>query len=187
MVWRCLSRLESGTRKCAESPSIEESLLQNAVMKAIQTIAAGNGDFVGAFRQNIIRVIGNYGKTEEKDEYDDMIKAKQDEMVALITENAKAGEYNEWFDKHYKAIADEIAELKEKQLEVRRRKKLVENCDKRLQEMDEFLQNTSQALPEFDNDLVRRLINNIKVISADEITIQFKSGIVMNQKLNEEW
>jgi len=53
--------------------------------------------------------------------------------------------------------------------------------------MDEFLQNTSQALPEFDNDLVRRLINNIKVISADEITIQFKSGIVMNQKLNEEW
>ena len=84
-------------------------------------------------------------------------------------------------------IVDEIAELKEKQLEARRRKKLVESYDERIKEMDEFLQNTSQALPEFDNDLVRRLINNIKVISADEITIQFKSGIVMNQKLNEEW
>ena len=187
IVWRCLSRLESGTRKCADSPSIEESLLQNAVMKAIQTIAAGNGDFVGALRQNIIRVIGNYGKTEEKDEYDDMIKAKQDEMVALITENAKTGEYNDWFDKHYKSIADEIAELKEKQLEARRRKKIVESYDERVKEMDEFLQNTSQVLPEFDNDLVRKLIENIKVISADEIMIQFKSGIVMKQKLNEKW
>ena len=66
-------------------------------------------------------------------------------------------------------------------------KKLVESYDRRVKEMDEFLQNTSQAIPEFDNDLVRRLISNIKVISADEIKIQFKSGIVMNQKLNEEW
>lgn len=187
IVWRCLSRLESGTRKCSESPSIEESLLQNAVMKAIQQIAAGNGDFVGAFRQNVIRVIGNYGKTDEKDEYDDMIKEKQDEMVALITENAKAGEYNEWFDKRYKTIADEITELKEKQLETRRRKKLVESYDERVKDMDEFLQNASQVLLEFDNDLVRRLIESIKVISADEIMIQFKSGIVMKQKINEEW
>lgn len=187
VVWRCGNRLENGPTKCGTSPSIEENLLHNAVMRAIQQIAAGNGDFVGAFRQNIIRVIGNYGNTEEKDEYDDMIKAKQDEMVALITENAQTGVYNEWFDKRYKAIADEIAELKEKQLETRRRKKLVENYDQRIKEMDDFLQNTSQAIPEFDNDLVRRLISNIKVISADEITIQFKSGIVMNQKLNEEW
>lgn len=187
VVWRCGNRLENGPTKCGTSPSIEENLLHNAVMRAIQQIAAGNGDFVGAFRQNIIRVIGSYGNTEEKDEYDDMIKVKQDEMVALITENAQTGVYNEWFDKRYKAIADEIAELKEKQLETRRRKKLVENYDQRIKEMDDFLQNTSQAIPEFDNDLVRRLISNIKVISADEITIQFKSGIVMNQKLNEEW
>jgi len=184
IVWRCNNRLTNGTKNCGESPTIEESVLQNAVMKAIQQIADGNGDFVGAFRQNVIRVIGNYGKSDEKDEYDDMIKAKQEEMVALITENAKSGVYNEWFDKRYKAIADQINELKEKQLETRRRKKLVENYDQRVKDMDNFLQNASKVLPEFDNDLVRRLISSIKVISAEEIMIQFKSGIVMNINLN---
>ena len=53
--------------------------------------------------------------------------------------------------------------------------------------MDTFLQKTSNDLQEFDDELVRKLIENIKVISADEIMIQFKSGIVMDQKLNEEW
>lgn len=52
-------------------------------MKAIQQIADGNGDFVGAFRQNIIRVIGNYGKTDEKDEYDEMMKLRK-EMNGVV-------------------------------------------------------------------------------------------------------
>lgn len=38
--------------------------------------------------------------------------------------------------------------------------------------------------PEFDNDLVRRLIASIKVVSADKLIIQFQSGIVMEQEIS---
>ncbi|MDE7200710.1 MAG: recombinase family protein, partial [Lachnospiraceae bacterium] len=41
-------------------------------------------------------------------------------------------------------------------------------------------------IPEFDNDLVRRLIAGIRVISADRIEIQFQSGIVMEQEIVNE-
>ncbi len=37
-----------------------------------------------------------------------------------------------------------------------------------------------------DNDLVRRLVASIKVISADRIQIQFQSGIVMEQEIGNE-
>ena len=50
-------------------------------------ITRGDGDFVGAFRQNVIRVIGSYGGEQEPDEYDEKIKEKEEEMVALIAEN----------------------------------------------------------------------------------------------------
>ena len=53
--------------------------------------------------------------------------------------------------------------------------------------MDAFLQDVPQSIPEFDDALVRRLIENIRVVSTEEIKIQFKSGIVMEQKLKEEW
>lgn len=75
-------------------------------MEAICRIARDNGDFVGAFRQNVIRIIDNYGKEQETDEYENKLKAKQQEMVALITENAKTGSYTQEFDERYRRIAE---------------------------------------------------------------------------------
>ena len=43
IVWRCINRLDYGKKYCHHSPSIEESLLQDAVMRAImQTAKQGN-------------------------------------------------------------------------------------------------------------------------------------------------
>ena len=141
-------------------------------------------DFVGAFRQNVIRVIGNYGLEQEPDEYDDKIKAKQEDMVALIAENAKEGSYTDEFDERYRKIAEEISTLKEEQIEARRKKKLADNYEQRLRDMDSFLQSQTYNIPEFDNDLVRRLIASIKVVSAEKLIIQFQSGIVMEQEIS---
>ncbi|MCI9126196.1 MAG: recombinase family protein [Eubacterium sp.] len=183
IVWRCTNRLNNGVKSCGESPTIEESLLKNAVMNAIQKITANDGNFVGAFRQNVIRVIGSYGHTEEDDKYEEKIKEKQQEMVALIAENAEAGNYNEEFDKRYQEIAEEIGKLKEQQMKERQERKLAEDYEKRVKEMDVFLQSNIQRIQEFDDDLVRRLVSNVKVLSAEKVMIQFKSGIVMEEML----
>jgi len=52
--------------------------------------------------------------------------------------------------------------------------------------MDDFINASTCQIPEFDNDLVRRLIASIRVISADRIEIQFQSGIVMEQEIAYE-
>ena len=91
-------------------------------MEAINRITRSDGDFVGAFRQNVIQVIGSYGGEQEPDEYDEKIEQKQEEMVALIAENARAGSYTDEFDERYRRIAEEITNLKEEQIEARRKK-----------------------------------------------------------------
>lgn len=101
IVWRCNNRLINAKESCTESVTIEESVLNHAVMSTIHKIARNEGDFLGAFRENVIRIIGNYGQVEEKDEYEDKIKEKQQEMVDLIAENAKTGAYSEAFDRWY--------------------------------------------------------------------------------------
>ena len=143
-------------------------------------------DFVGAFRQNVIRVIGSYGGEQEPDEYDEKIKEKEEEMVALIAENARVGSYTDEFDERYRRIAEEITTLKEEQIEARRKKKLAASYEQRLKDMDSFLEKQTCQIPEFDNDLVRRLIASIKVVSAEKLIIQFQSGIVMEQEIRYE-
>ena len=186
IVWRCSNRLTNGTKNCKKSESLEEGALNRAVMEAINRITRGDGDFVGAFRQNVIRVIGSYSGEQEPDEYDEKIKEKEAEMVALITENARVGSYTDEFDEGYRRIAEEITILKEEQIEARRKKKLAASYEQRLKDMDSFLEKQTCQIPEFDNDLVRRLIASIKVVSAEKLIIQFQSGIVMEQEIRYE-
>lgn len=183
IVWRCSNRLTNGVKKCGDSETLEEEALNRAVMETIHRITRNDGDFVGAFRQNVIRVIGNYGKEQELDEYEDKIKAKQQEMVALIAENAKTGSYTQEFDERYRSIAEEIEILKKEQAEARKKKRLAESYEQRVKDMDAFIKGSSCQIPEFDNGLVRRLISSIKVVSAEKLIIQFQSGIVMEQEI----
>ena len=186
IVWRCSNRLTNGTKHCKKSETLEEGVLNRAVMEAINRITRGDGDFVGAFRQNVIRVIGSYNGEQESDEYDEKIKEKEEEMVALIAENARVGSYTDEFDERYRRIAEEITILKEEQIEARRKKKLAASYEQRLRDMDSFLEKQTCQIPEFDNDLVRRLIASIKVVSAEKLIIQFQSGIVMEQEIRYE-
>ncbi len=183
IVWRCSNWLTNGVKKCGDSETLEEEALNRAVMEAIHRITRNDGDFVGAFRQNVIWVIGNYGKEQESDEYEDKIKEKQQEMVALIAENAKTGSYTQEFDERYQSIAEEIETLKKEQKEARKKKRLAENYEQRVKDMDAFIKGSTCQIQEFDNDLVRRLISSIKVVSAEKLIIQFQSGIVMEQEI----
>ena len=107
-------------------------------------------------------------------------------MVGLIAENAKEGTYSDAFDRRYRKIAEEINELKEKQSQYRKNRRLAENYEKRVTDVENFLQNQSYNIPEFDNDLVRRLVSSIKVVSAEKLIIQFQSGIVMEQGIRKD-
>lgn len=46
----------------------------------------GDEDFVGAFRQNVIRVIGSYDGEQEPDEYDERYRRIAEEITTLKEE-----------------------------------------------------------------------------------------------------
>lgn len=53
--------------------------------------------------------------------------------------------------------------------------------EERLMEADSTLKTVNPRVREFDEDLVRRLIETIKVSKGERLEIQFESGIVMEQ------
>lgn len=136
-----------------------------------------------AFRENVIRVIGSYQTAGVSTEYDEQLESLQRQMMALIEDSAKTECADEDFDQKYRVIADEIKELKKKKRKQLREKQLAEAYEQRLEGMDGYMKKTSYLKRQFDDDLVRRLIQSIKVISESRIEIQFKSGIVMRQDI----
>uniref|UniRef100_UPI0035E429B7 recombinase family protein n=1 Tax=Tissierella praeacuta TaxID=43131 RepID=UPI0035E429B7 len=184
-VWRCENRLKNGTKaNCKHSPTLKEEPLHDAIMTAINSVVENNGDFIGAFRENVIRVIGGYSTKDIPTEYDEKIKSLQKEMLTLIEENAKQGAVAEDFDDEYKRISEEINELKKTKLRLVQEKKQADRYEQRLMEMDSTLKTVRPQVREFDEDLVRRLIKTIKVNKGEKLEIQFESGIVMDQTVD---
>ena len=183
-VWRCNSRLKSGTKRCKHSPTLEEKVLHGAIMEAINSVVENDGEFVDAFRENVIRILGSYAVHAEPTEYEEQIDGLQKQMLSLIEDSAKAECADEEFDKAYREIADQIKELKKKRTKLIREKQLAEAYEERVEGVGTYVKKTNYLKRQFDDALVRRLIKIIKVISSDKIEIQFHSGIVMTQKID---
>lgn len=184
-VWRCEDRLKNGTSsKCKNSPTLKEEQLHDAIMNAINDVVENSGDFIEAFRENVIRVIGNYSTEGITTEYDEQIDVLQKQMLKLIEDNAKQGAVSEDFDEAYRYISEQINELKKAKIKLVHAQKQAENYKQRVEALDKAISTANPKVREFDQELVKRLIQSIRVHKGMKIEIQFHSGIVIMQEVD---
>lgn len=86
-VWRCGSRLKSGTKICKNSPTLKEKPLQQAIMTAVNDVAENRRKVIGAFRENVIRVIGNHTTKNIKSEFDEDLIRRLILRIKAISES----------------------------------------------------------------------------------------------------
>ena len=184
-VWRCEDRLKQGKKsRCQHSPTIKEAQLHDAVMTAINSVVKNTGEFIGTFRENVIRVIGNYSTQGVTTEYDEQIEKLQQQMLTLIEDNAKQGAISEDFDEEYKQLSEQINELKTARIQMVQAQKKAESYKERVEQLDKAITTVNPQVREFDQDLVKRLISSIRVHKGMKLEIQFHSGIVVKQEVN---
>jgi site-specific DNA recombinase len=87
--------------KCQNSPTLKEEQLHDAILKAINKVVENSGEFIETFRENVIRVIGNYSTQGVSTEYDNQIDELQKQMLKLIEDNARQGAVSDEFDDAY--------------------------------------------------------------------------------------
>ena len=133
IVWRCVSRLEEKGSNCT-SPTVNEEVLQAAVVKAINELLASKDTFLSTLQANIETVLN-----EEHDKITNDIDVKLEELQneLLRLANSKTD---------YEEVAEEIYRLREQ-----KQNALVENADRegkrqRIAEMSDFLNEQSCEL-----------------------------------------
>ena len=184
-VWRCEDRLKQGKKsRCQHSPTLKEEQIHDAIMTAINSVVENTGEFIGTFRENVIRVIGNYSTQGVTTEYDEQIEKLQQQMLILIENNAKQGAISEDFDTEYKQLSEQINELKTAKIQMVQAQKQAESYKERVDQLDKAITAVNPQVREFDQDLVKRLISSIRVHKGMKLEIQFHSGIVVKQEVD---
>ena len=149
------------------APTINEETLQTAVVKAINELLANKEPFLSRLQKNIATVLN-----EENDNATDDIDSKLEELQQQLLIQAKS-------KNDYEDVADEIYRLPEM-----KKNSLVENAERegkrqRIAEMTYFLNEQSYELEEYNEQLVRRLIEKVTV-HDDRIEVEFKSSIAID-------
>jgi len=105
--------------------------------------------------------------------------------MSLIEESAKGNCGEEDFDREYRRVTAHLKELRKRKEQSRKEQRLAEAYDQRAGEVDDYIRKAGVLSRKFDNDLVWRLIQTVKAINQNKIELQFRSGIVMVQRLDK--
>jgi DNA invertase Pin-like site-specific DNA recombinase len=162
IVWRCVSRVEHGPG-CCDAPTVQETELQEAVVKAINMALGGRDDMLVALEKNIASVLAleDEGSIES-------INIKLEELQRELLKRANA-------KKDYNDLADEIDRLRELKQNAMAENAEREGLKQRIAEMQEFLEEQTEQIEEYDESLVRRMVEKVTVYD-EKFMVEFKSG-----------
>ena len=162
-VWRCCTRVEHGPSAC-DALTIQESELEDATVKAINKILICSDRMLQILRDNIEMAIAD-DNSVEMEKLNGILMEKQKELVKLA--HAK---------KDYTTLVDEIDIIRDKKHELQVQRAETEGVKKRIGELTDFLKGENHQLIEYDECMVRKYIEEIKVYE-DKFTICFKAKV----------
>lgn len=174
IVWRCVSRLDYGKKYCKNSPSVEESRLHNAITAAITKKANSEEINIGGIMDHI-ESFGSRRDTDgiiQRQRRISEIEKVIDDLARLNSDEAQSGELDYKFSELYAelySVKDELEEMQSGASAL---------DGDMLNEMREVVTGLKNHPVEYDDKVVRQLIDCIKVMSADTIKICFKDGTV---------
>lgn len=177
-----INRLDFGKKYCHNSPTIEESVLQRAVMTAIMKTAQQNIGVLQTLKTHI-----GMGLETEKTEDNSMeiqiriaeIDAEFKAMLSKIsTETVDA------FDEEKaKRLMDEKVKLQQQLGEIQDVQLRRKTTQSRLDDIYTILDGLKNRPMEYDEQIVRQLLECITVDSKEQITVIFVGGLKVMQPL----
>ena len=154
--------MEHGPERC-DAPTVGETELQEAVIKAINMALGGKDDILVALEQNIASVLALEDENSMAS-----INVKLEELQKELLKRANA-------KKDYNDLADEIDRLRELKQNAMAENAEREGLKQRIAEMQEFLVEHMEQIEEYDESLVRRMVEKVTVYE-EKYMVEFKSG-----------
>ncbi len=180
--WRCINRIQYGKRKCHNSPSIDEQSLQRAIVSAINEFCEVKDDVAKVLRESIGEVLDPNlnGSVQAAQQRIDELAHNIDELIKLATvpESADTAMADiEKFSEEMKSLREFIETEKAKQA-------AKQQGSAEFDVILERLENEDFTMTEYDDVVVRQLIEKVTVMDKNTINVTFKGGFEVRKELH---
>ena len=185
IVWRCVSRLDYGTRYCHHSPTLEEGSLQRAILAAVNKGMSQKDSLIheisNAMEQEVIPFPGEgislAGIEIRLGEIDQQVG----KLVALAASENDMQKYQE----QLKGLLDEVTALKEKRTFIQEQREKNAGAFLRIENAVTALEQAPVEIAEWEESTIRQLVDMVKVVSKEKIIVCLRGGVQIEQEISE--
>ena len=183
VVWRCISRLEFGTKYCQHSPTLSEEALHQAILQCVQTVAGDKDDIMQNLRDVQENIILFSGSQVTPQSLEKQINKLEQEMSALVKIVAQGGD-SDFYAAKLRQLSEQKMDLTSQLQEIQKKKIENQALEYQYQQALIYINNEENMnLTEFNDDFIRRIIEQVTVLSASQIRIRFVGGYELDAAL----
>ena len=183
IVWRCVSRLDYGKKYCHHSPTLDEAPLQRAILAAINSAMSNKDHLIrqlqSAMELELAPMPGDHTSLADIEQR----LQELGEQVREIVAKAAATKEVQVHAPLLKEIADEMDALKKKRALIESQRQTHEHAFRRIEIATDTMEQTSTNISEWDEALIRQLVDTVKVHSAEKITVYLRGGVQIEQSM----
>ena len=186
IIWRCINRLEHGTKRCHESPTLKEEVIQEAIMGKLHSLSIDQEEenFLNGVKEDILRAAKVVGGACTEEEIDKTIEELRDQLMDYVGMAAREHGGENWYSDRMRKLGLQISELKKRRESIREQEKIRDEYEHLDQEISRIIGETGGTSgAEFDNIFIRQIVREIRVVSNDRLQIQLRTGMMLDVNL----
>ena len=182
IVWRCISRLDYGKKYCKESPTVFEDKLKEAIVRAINKFnEQDNATYKALMRATIGEALGLNSDPDEVDMLERKIEALNNKILALINESVASGEGIETHESEFMTLSQELELLKQRIATIQESAAADSGNQDRLEQIQAIIDEREHNRTEYDDSIVRQMVECIKVYPGGRLEIIFGGGHLVEE------
>ena len=183
VVWRCVSRVDYGNKYCHDSPTLDEEPLHRAILAAINSTVKGKDSIIynlkSAMEKELAPVAGQQLSLSEIDSQLEQLTTEFSKVLAEASESGDQAAYSNRF----REIMQKQTALKAQRDEIQRMLAESGKAAAHIEQCRQAAESTPATISEWDEALIRQVVESVTVETGNEIIVALKSGASIHQEL----
>ena len=183
IVWRCVSRVDYGSKYCHDSPTLDEEPLHRAVLAAINSTVKDKNNIVYNLKAAMEKELAPAaGQQLSLSEIDNQLEQLNIEFSKVLAEASESGDQSAYSGR-FREIMQKQATLKAQRDEIQRMLAESGKAAAHIEQCRQAAETTPATITEWDETLIRQVVESVTVETGGGIVVALKSGASIHQEL----
>lgn len=183
IVWRCVSRVDYGNKYCHDSPTLDEEPLHRAILAAINSAVKDKDTIIYNLKSAMEKELAPVaGQQLSLSEIDNQLEQLNTEFSKVLAEASESGNQAAYSNRFREIMQKQIA-LKAQRDEIQRMLAESGKATAHIEQCRQAAETTPSAITEWDETLIRQVVESVTVETCNEVIVALKSGASIHQEL----